>query len=69
MLEVFNTLLTGSINIDSDTDGNVSIIQNKQEIKLTPSQAKELEDYLSETSSGRFAERIKLVKLKESIDV
>ena len=46
MLEIENTLLTGSISLDSDSDGNVRILQNKQEIKLTPSQAKELESYL-----------------------
>lgn len=46
MLEIKNTLLTGAISLDSDKDGNVIIIQNKQEIKITPSQAKELERYL-----------------------
>ena len=46
MLEIENTLLTGSISLDSDTDGNVIIMQNRQEIKITPSQAKELESYL-----------------------
>ena len=46
MLEIENTLLTGTISLDSDTDGNVIIMQNRQEIKITPSQAKELERYL-----------------------
>ena len=46
MLEIENTLLTGSISLNSDTDGNVIIMQNRQEIKITPSQAKELENYL-----------------------
>ena len=46
MLEIENTLLTGAISLDSDTDGNVIIMQNRQEIKITPSQAKELESYL-----------------------
>ena len=41
MLEIENTLLTGAISLDSDTDGNVIIMQNRQEIKITPSQAKE----------------------------
>lgn len=50
MLEIENTLLTGSISLDSDTDGNVIIIQNRQEIKITPSQAKELESYLLSVS-------------------
>ena len=59
MLEIENTLLTGSISLDSDTDGNVIIMQNRQEIKITPSQAKELESYLVSTSN----------KVKESKDV
>ena len=46
MLEIETSLLTGAISVDSDSDGNVRILQNKQEIKLTPSQAKELESYL-----------------------
>lgn len=46
MLEIEPSLLTGAISLDSDSDGNVRILQNKQEIKLTPSQAKELESYL-----------------------
>lgn len=50
MLEIDHTLLTGAINIDSDSDGNVAIIQNKQEIKLTPSQALELKNYLQNLS-------------------
>ena len=59
MLEIENTLLTGSINLDSDSDGNVIIMQNRQEIKITPSQAKELESYLISLSN----------KVKESKDV
>ena len=50
MLEIENTLLTGAISLDSDKDGNVIIIQNRQEIKITPSQAKELESYLVSVS-------------------
>ena len=46
MLEIENTLLTGTISLDSDSDGNVIIMQNRQEIKITPSQAKGLERYL-----------------------
>ena len=63
MLEIENTLLTGSISLDSDTDGNVIIIQNRQEIKITPSQAKELESYLTAVSST-----VKFVKIKEYED-
>lgn len=59
MLEIENTLLTGAISLDSDTDGNVIIMQNRQEIKITPSQAKELESYLVSVSN----------KVKENKDV
>ena len=64
MLEIETSLLTGAVSVDSDSDGNVRILQNKQEIKLTPSQAKELESYL-------FALRktIGFVKSKENKDV
>lgn len=50
MLEIENTLLTGTLQVDSDKDGNVIIMQNRQEIKITPSQAKELESYLVSVS-------------------
>ena len=63
MLEIENTLLTGSISLDSDTDGNVIIMQNRQEIKITPSQAKELEGYLVSVS-----DTVKFVKIKEYED-
>ena len=59
MLEIENTLLTGTISLDSDSDGNVIIMQNRQEIKITPSQAKELENYLVSVSN----------KVKENKDV
>ena len=61
MLEIENTLLTGAISLDSDTDGNVIIMQNRQEIKITPSQAKELESYLVSVSNT--------AKSKENKDV
>ena len=51
MLEIENTLLTGTISLDYDKDGNVIIMQNRQEIKITPSQAKELENYLVSVST------------------
>ena len=63
MLEIENTLLTGSISLDSDKDGNVIIIQNRQEIKITPSQASELESYLAAVS-----DTVKFVKIKEYED-
>ena len=57
MLEIKNTLLTGSISLDSDKDCNVIIMQNRQEIKITPSQAKELESYLvSVSDTGKSKE-------------
>ena len=59
MLEIENTLLTGAISLDSDADGNVIIMQNRQDIKITPSQAKELESYLISLSN----------KVKENKDV
>ena len=61
MLEIENTLLTGAISLDSDSDGNVIIMQNRQEIKITPSQAKELESYLVSVSDT--------AKSKENKDV
>ena len=61
MLEIENTLLTGAVQVDSDTDGNVIIMQNRQEIKITPSQAKELENYLAAVSDT--------AKSKENKDV
>ena len=64
MLEIEHSLLTGAISLDSDSDGNVRILQNKQEIKLTPSQAKDLESYLVAVSDA-----IKFVKSKENKDV
>ena len=64
MLEIEPSLLTGAISLDSDSDGNVRILQNKQEIKLTPSQAKELESYLVAVS-----DTVKFVKTKENKDV
>ena len=63
MVEIENTLLTGSISLDSDTDGNVIIMQNRQEIKITPSQAKQLESYLVSVS-----DTVKFVKIKEYED-
>ena len=62
MVEIENTLLTGSISLDSDTDGNVIIMQNRQEIKITPSQAKELESYLVSLS-----DTIKFVKENKDV--
>ena len=59
MLEIETSLLTGAVSVESDSDGNVRILQNKQEIKLTPSQAKDLESYLVSLSN----------KVKENKDV
>ena len=62
MLEIENTLLTGAISLDADKDGNVIIMQNRQEIKLTPSQAKEVESYLDSLSNT-----IKFVKENKDV--
>ena len=64
MLEIETSLLTGAVSVESDSDGNVRILQNKQEIKLTPSQAKELESYLKAVSDS-----IAFVRMKENADV
>lgn len=64
MLEIETSLLTGAVSVESDSDGNVRILQNKQEIKLTPSQAKELESYLVAVS-----DTVEFVKMKENKDV
>ena len=46
MVEIKNSLLTGTIQLDSDKDGNVILLQNKQEIKLTPSQVLDVKECL-----------------------
>ena len=46
MIEIKNSLLTGTIQLDSDKDGNVILLQNKQEIKLTSSQVLDVKDCL-----------------------
>ena len=46
MIEIKNSLLTGTIQLDSDKDGNVIPLQNKQEIKLTPSQVLNVKECL-----------------------
>ena len=46
MIEIKNSLLTGTIQLDSDKDGNVILLQNKQEIKLTPSQVLDVKECL-----------------------
>ena len=47
MIEIKNSLLTGTIQLDSDKDGNVILFQDKQEIKLTPSQVLDVKECLS----------------------
>ena len=46
MIEIKNSLLTGTIQLDSDKDGNAILLQNKQEIKLTPSQVLDVKECL-----------------------
>ena len=69
MVEIENTLLTGSISLDSDTDGNVIIMQNRQEIKITPSQAKELESYLVSVSTTTNCVTIKESNIEWHINI
>ena len=42
MIEIKPTLLTGEVRLSSDSDGNVILLQNKQEVKLTLSQVKDV---------------------------
>ena len=56
MIEIKNSLLTGTIQLDSDKDGNVVIIQNKQELKLTHSQAKDVCDYIQSVIDEQIEE-------------
>ena len=56
MVEIKNSLLTGTIQLDSDKDGNVVIIQNKQELKLTHSQAKDVYDYIQSVIDEQIEE-------------
>lgn len=47
MIEIENSLLTGTIHLDSDKDGNVILFQDNQKIKLTPSQVLDVKECLS----------------------
>lgn len=46
MMNIEKTILTLPLEVDSDVDGNVSIAQGSNEIKLTQTQALELKNFL-----------------------
>lgn len=46
MMNIEKTILTLPLEVDSDTDGNVSISQGSNEIKVTQTQALELKNFL-----------------------
>ena len=48
MINIEKTILTLSLEVDSDTDGNVSIAQGSNEIKITQTQALELKNFLQD---------------------
>lgn len=48
MINIEKTILTLSLEVDSDTDGNVSISQGSNEIKVTQTQALELKNFLQD---------------------
>ena len=48
MINIEKTILTLSLEVDSDTDGNVSIAQGGNEIKITQTQALELKNFLQD---------------------
>lgn len=45
-MNIEKTILTLPLEVDSDTDGNVSITQGSNEIKVTQTQALELKNFL-----------------------
>ena len=47
MIEIKESLLTGTLHLDSDKDGNVILFQDNQKIKLTPSQVLDVKECLS----------------------
>ena len=64
MIEIKNSLLTGTIQLDSDKDGNVILLQNKQEIKLTPSQVLDVKECLC-----CVLDKLEVINLKGTADV
>ena len=64
MVEIKNSLLTGTIQLDSDKDGNVVIIQNKQELKLTHSQAKDVYDYIQSVMDNVFMNNVLIKQIE-----
>ena len=64
MIEIKNSLLTGTIQLDSDKDGNVVLLQNKQEIKLTPSQVLDVKECLC-----CILDKLEVNNFKDTVDV
>ena len=48
MINIEKTILTLSLEVESDTDGNVFIAQGSNEIKVTQTQALELKNFLQD---------------------
>ena len=48
MINIEKTVLTLSLEVDYDTDGNVSISQGSNVIKVTQTQALELKNFLQD---------------------
>lgn len=48
MINIEKTILTLSLQVESDTDGNISIAQGSNEIKVTQTQALELKNFLQD---------------------
>ena len=48
MINIEKTILTLSLQVESDTDGSVSIAQGSNEIKVTQTQALELKNFLQD---------------------
>lgn len=71
MIEIKPTLLTGDVRSISDSDGNVILLQNKQEVKLTLSQVKEhytLDRAIEYANSPYAAPEIKVCLLDAIVD-
>lgn len=61
MINIEKTILTLSLEVDSDTDGNVSIAQGSNEIKVTQTQALELKNFLQDMFLALEAEEEEII--------
>ena len=68
MIEIKNSLLTGTIQLDSDKDGNIVIVQNKQELKLTHSQAKDVHQYIQSVMNNVFMNNVFIKQAEDSVE-